>query len=169
MTYRARGTLTALFDSEPLERAADRITARTGEYLHDRARAHTPVAKPPAGVGAGTFIDERGGRRPGTARASWRIGETTVEVGGERQTIEVYSDDPVIPHLEWGTMPHRIPKTPGAVLRFRGRGGAIVFAKLVHHPGTGALRMMATALSETAVAWERIAREEIERWAREQR
>lgn len=36
-----------------------------------------------------------------------------------------------------GTRPHVIvPRRPGGVLRFPGRGGQIVFARRVNHPGT---------------------------------
>lgn len=49
--------------------------------------------------------------------------------------------------LELGSRAHIIvPRRPGGWLRFPGRGGSTVFARLVHHPGTRPYRIMDTAL-----------------------
>lgn len=189
MGYTATGAIADLFDVGPVDRAADRITRRTGEHLHERVTHHTPVATPPRGfdVKSGTlprmetWLSARGGRTPGTLKRSWKIGrvEAIFErrrqprdasgafVGRERRSIDVYTTDPIAPHVEWDTQPHIIvPKNPSGWLRFWDRHGAIVFARIVHHPGTRGQHMMATALAETAAAWRGIAVEEVALWAR---
>jgi hypothetical protein len=169
MGYTQQGSFDTMFRDGPMERATRRTTERVGDDLRDRVKRHSPVAKPMPGVGAGTFTSERGGRLPGTLRDSWLVGEVVVIVEGERMSIDVYTLDPVAPHVEWDTQPHLIvPKHPGGMLRYRDRHGDVVYAKVVHHPGTRGQHMMATSLVEVAVSWQEIGVEEIARWAREQ-
>lgn len=49
--------------------------------------------------------------------------------------------------LEDGTKPHVIRPRNAKTLRFKGRSG-IVFAKVVHHPGTPAFHVLGTALTQ---------------------
>lgn len=157
---------------EPLLRGVDRYATRTtekvGEELRKRVRRRTPVApkdKLPvrASYGSmGAWIAARGGRVPGTLKESWQVGEVEVIFSGtgERRRIAVYTLDPVAPHVEWDTMPHLIvPKKPGGVLTIPTRRG-MVFATAVHHPGTRGVHMMATALAEVAIEWQRIGERE---------
>jgi hypothetical protein len=148
--------------------AGRRTTERVGADLRERVRRHTPVAKPPPGA-AGEWEASRGGRPPGTLRESWRVGKVTVRGSGGLMSIDVYTEDPVAPDVEWDTQPHIIrPRGEGGMLRFWTRSGDVVFATIVHHPGTRGVHMLATALVEVAASWQEIGREEMERWAREQ-
>jgi hypothetical protein len=168
-----RGGLLADF-APALDRGIDRFARRTtekvGEELRKRVRRHTPVAK--AGVAerasygsSAAWVTARG-RLPGTLKESWQVGEVEVLAGGVRLRVPVYTMDPVAPHVEWDTMPHLIaPKKPGGVLTVPTKGG-MVFARLVHHPGTRGQHMMATAIAEVAIEWQRIADRE---WNREAR
>jgi hypothetical protein len=125
VAYRG-GELTDL--APPLERGvrrfATRATKKVGRELRDRVEHHTPVAKETAAVRAsfGTLQDwhgARGGRLPGELKRSWKIGEVEVilNASGERRRIDVYTLDPVAPHVEWDTRPHLIePRKPGGVL-----------------------------------------------------
>lgn len=169
MSYRANHALADLFRPEPLIECAERTTRRVGDDLKERVARHTPVAKPPAGAAAAEWEEARH-RAPGTLRESWKVGEVTVTYDGARMTIEVWTEDPVAPHVEWDTMPHLIvPKDQlKGMLRFWDADGAKVYAHVVHHPGTRGVHMMATALVEVAATWFGIASEEFRRWEREQ-
>lgn len=167
MSYRADGALADFFREEPLIEAARRTTERVGEDLRDRVRRHTPVAKPPPGAEA-EWLEARK-RAPGTLRESWKVGEVVVRAGVGHMTIDVYTEDPIAPDVEWETMPHLIlPQGDAGALRFWDKGGAKVFAKIVHHPGTRGAHMMATSLVEVAASWWDIGAEEFRRWEREQ-
>jgi hypothetical protein len=158
-----------------LRRFGRRAAKKVGDDLHQRVRRHTPVAKPGAAAimasygGSGAWIRARGGRVPGTLKESWQVGDAEVELTGSaglRYRVPVFTFDPVAPHVEWDTMPHLIlPRKPGGVLTIPTVGG-MVFATLVHHPGTRGAHMMATALAEVAASWEATVREE---WATEAR
>lgn len=167
MGYTADGELADLFLEEPLLAAGRRTVDRVSADLHERVTRHTPVAKPPAASVAAEWEVARK-RIPGTLRESWKIGEVTIEVDGARMTVDVYTDDPIAPHVEWDTQPHLIvPKEPTGVLRYWDSAGGTVFAKVIHHPGTKGAHMMATALVEVAATWQGIGREEMDRWSRE--
>jgi hypothetical protein len=160
--------LADLFDVSSVDRAADRMVKRVGDYMHDRVTLHTPVANPPAGVGRAEWIEARGGRRPGRLKRSWRIGrvERYASAGGERTRIEVFTMDPVAPHVEWPTRPHLIrPRRAAGVLRFWLGAGARVFAAFVEHPGTQGSFMMGTTLAEAEIRWRVVANQELARWA----
>lgn len=170
MAYHSRRGLASLAPSdESIIATGRRITERVGERLHERVTEHTPVAEAPPEVSAATFIRERGGRVPGELKRSWKIGTVTVSDGGRAISVDVYTEDPVAPHVEWDTAPHLIlPRKPGGALRYRDRLGNVVFAKVVNHPGTRGVHMMATASVEVAATWYEIGEEEVARWAAEQ-
>lgn len=159
----------------PLERGirrfATRVTRKVGGDLKNRVERRTPVAKDTAAVRASfatlqAWHGSRGGRLPGELKRSWKVGEVEVvlNASGERRRIDVYTLDPVAPHVEWDTRPHLIePRKPGGVLTIPTEAG-MVFAKVVHHPGTRGVHMMATALAEVAVEWRATAEAE---WVRE--
>lgn len=152
-----------------VRRFARRTTRRVGRQYRDRVAHHTPVAKATAAVRASfpslsSWERSRGGRRPGELRDSWKVGTVDVEMGGEVFAIDVYTLDPVAPHVEYFTRPHIIrPKRPGGVLAIPTATG-MVFATIVHHPGTEGAHMLATATAEIAAEWQTIAAEE---WAHE--
>lgn len=167
MGYTATGKLATFGRVEPMQRAARRTTDRVGQQLKDRVVEHTPVAKSPPGAEREWLAARK--RAPGHLRDSWKVGKRTVIVFGERFSIDVYTRDPIAPYVEWPTMPHLIiPRRPGGWLRFWNQHGGIVFARLVHHPGTKGSYMMTTALAEVAVQWQDIGDEEMAVWAREQ-
>lgn len=169
MSYHADGKLADFGRPGPMIEAARRTVERVGADLKERVVHHTPVAKPPAASVAAEWEAARK-RAPGTLKESWKVGEVKVTVGGAHMTIEVYTDDPVAPHVEWDTQPHLIvPKNEiGGVLRYWDKEGNTVFAKVVHHPGTRGVHMMATALVEVAASWQAIGEEEMRRWSEEQ-
>lgn len=168
MSYHSNADLADLFRPEPLDLATHRIVRRVGEDLQSRVRHHSPVAGPPAASVTADWLAARH-RRPGHLRDSWQVGEVEVILAGELLRIAVYTLDPVAPHVEWDTAPHLIvPKDPNGMLRYWDRFGNLVFAKVVHHPGTRGKHMMATSLVEVAATWQRIGREEVRRWSREQ-
>lgn len=144
------------------------VSEAVGEDLRKRVRRHTPISKPGAPEivasypSSGAWRAARGGRRSGTLYDSWQVGEVGLLYRGDVFRVPVFTMDPVAPHVEWDTMPHLIvPKKPGGVLTIPTRTG-MVFATLVHHPGTRGAHMMATALQEVAVSWRTTVRAE---WA----
>lgn len=162
-----RGSIGDLFDEAPMRRAQRRIVERTAGWTRDRAAHLTPVAEVPEGVRRSDFIEGRGGRLPGTAKKSWRVGEIVVDLDGDHVTMDVYSIDPLIELIEFPTQPHIIvPKNADGILAFPVKGRT-VFARLVHHPGTRGAFMLTTALREADdVVMGRIIREELAAWAR---
>jgi hypothetical protein len=144
-----------------------RVALRVGRRLRELVAEYTPVSDDP--------FRQFPGRLPGTLRRSWRIGE--VVVGGERFTVSVDTEDPVAPHVEWDTAPHRIRPRPEreaaaaaqgkrAMLAWRNRQGLLVFAHEVLHPGTRGSHMMARALDALEREWPAIVREELVAWTR---
>lgn len=170
MSYRG-GSLTDLVP--PLERGVRRygrkVVEEVGSDLKRRVRRHTPVSKPGAPEivasygSSGAWIRARGGRRSGTLKDSWQLGDVDVLVRGGgvaalRFSIEVFTLDPVAPHVEYPTRPHVIrPRKPGGRLTIPTRGG-MVLRREVHHPGTQGAYMMAKALAEVAATWQATAR-----------
>lgn len=169
MGYTASDELASFGREEPILAAARRTTERVGQDLRERVRRHTPIAKAPPGAGA-DWLEARH-RMPGTLRESWRVGEVTIKGSAGRMTIDVYTEDPIAPDVEWDTRPHVIrprEKGTGGVLRYWDRSGGVVFATVVHHPGTRGVHMMATALVEIAASWWDIGVQEFRRFEREQ-
>lgn len=63
----------------------------------------------------------------------------------------VYTNVNYAPYVHDGTRPHVIrPRRRGGALRFR-VGGAIVYAREVHHPGTAARPFLTRALREVSL------------------
>lgn len=145
-----------------VRRFGRQATRKVGDDLRRRVRRHTPTAKPGAPEivasygSSGAWIRARGGRRPGTLKTSWQVTDVRVLVryaGGLRYAVIVYTLDPVAPHVEYPTKPHRIrAKKPGGALTIPTRQG-MVLRREVHHPGTQGSYMMARALQEVAATW----------------
>lgn len=191
MAYSANVPLQALFDPRPLERSLDRLTADVGELIEEEVRQRTPVATPPPGVSRSRFSGMRG-RTPGTLRESWEVGDVErrrTRTGETGRAIEVFTEDPIAPHVEWPTRPHvirpsaarraasvvetrrprRAGSDPRAALRWIDQNGRVRFAPEVHHPGTQGSHMMRDALAEVDGTWvARVGDAEVARWAREQ-
>lgn len=68
-----------------------------------------------------------------------------------RGSVKVGSDLEYAGFVNDGTRPHIIRPRNAQVLRFR-VGGRLVYAKVVHHPGTRARPFLDRALREVAVA-----------------
>lgn len=158
-------------DPDGIEVLAQRITMRVGLRLRELVADFTPMSDDP--------FRQFPGRLPGTLKRSWELGD--IDVGGRIYSVEVLTRDPVAPHVEWDTAPHRIRPKPERVAEAAAKGkqamlrwwdrktGRIVFAHEVLHPGTSGAHMMARALSQIAVEWQVIAREEMVAWARGER
>lgn len=71
------------------------------------------------------------------------------EITRERNEVTGYviSDHPATIFVVSGTRPHVIRPVRAEALRFT-VGGRVVFAKIVHHPGTKANNFLATAIRE---------------------
>lgn len=71
-------------------------------------------------------IVKRWGRGP-TGRGAAKAGDLIMRVGSNRSYALVHHE---------GSRPHLIrPRNPNGVLRFQ-KGGKVIFARVVHHPGT---------------------------------
>lgn len=70
--------------------------------------------------------------------APWRTGKLAQSIVKQVDGLEVFVG-PVVPYagfVEFGTAPHEIRPIRARVLAFKGVGSEMVFAPLVHHPGT---------------------------------
>lgn len=179
MGYTQAGSFEEMYRTEPWERCMERITERCGVRLLDVAVALTPVAE----VDSDDLFSR--GRTPGTLKRSWRRGEVVLFSTGSL-SVTVENLDPIARMVEYPTRPHvirpRADRAPASVvvtgkprgtvqdgramLRFK-VDGHVVYAREVHHPGTHGAYMLTRALAYLAVEWREIAREEIERTARE--
>lgn len=83
----------------------------------------------------------------GRLRASIRVERRSIL--GLRQRWTVGSDVEYAPMVNDGTKPHIIRPKRAKALRFR-VGGKVVFARVVHHPGTRARPFLDRALADVA-------------------
>lgn len=160
-----RSAESLLPSEERLDTAFRAITHAVGERLRELVAEYTPVSDDP--------FREFPGRLPGTLRRSWELGD--VDVRGTRYTVVVETHDPVAPHVEWDTAPHRIKPRPDRVARAAAEGrramlswrdsrtGLQVFAHEVLHPGTSGAHMMARALDRLELEWPVIVEREMTR------
>ena len=149
MSYKASGSLSHVVnveeDVDEIERA---LALRMAYEIQEAVRRLTPVAVRTPQVSAGVFARERS-RRPGTLKDSWEIGHLT-KIGSVAM-IEVYTEDPIAPYVEYDTQPHTIRAKPGSVLRFRStKTGDVIYAAEVMHPGTTGVHMLAKACAQVA-------------------
>lgn len=56
--------------------------------------------------------------------------------------LKITNAKPYAASIDRGAKPHRISAKPGKKLRFRGRGGGLVFASAVQHPGNRAYKFL---------------------------
>ncbi len=75
----------------------------------------------------------RSGRLLRSLRISGRLGRREIIMGG--------AEAPYAPYVEYGTRPHIIRPRNASVLRFIVEG-EIIYAKVVHHPGTRPAEIM---------------------------
>jgi hypothetical protein len=145
-----------------------RVALRCQRRLRELVVEFTPMSDDP--------FREYPGRLHGTLKRSWELGE--VIVGEDTFRVVVLTEDPVAPHVEWDTAPHRIRPKPERVAAAAAQGkramlrwwdrrtGQMVFAHEVLHPGTSGAHMMARALDALEQEWPVIVREEIAGWTR---
>lgn len=164
MGYRGGKIADLIPEDDEIQRFGLRVALRVQRRLKELVTEFTPMSDDP--------FREFPGRVPGTLKRSWEFGD--VDVRERRIAVTVETFDPVAPHVEWDTAPHRIRPKPErvakaaaqgrrAMLRFYDRAtGAVVFRGEVFHPGTSGAHMMARALDRLEVEWPVIAREE---WA----
>jgi hypothetical protein len=169
MGYTQKGDLVALFDPELARRTVRLMAERGGEALLVRVTDNTPVSYHGLALQYGGFGHELQ-RAPGTLKRSWR--KHPAEPSHDRVNggwrVEVDSSDPIAAYVEWDTRPHVImPKLPGGRLRFRTwPTGEVVYAKVVHHPGTTGQHMMGLAVHAIQLGFEEIVSPELHEWAR---
>lgn len=158
------GRLEELAPSEvEIHRLGLAVALKVQRRLRELVAQFTPVSDDP--------FREFPGRLPGTLKRSWELG--TVVVSGDVYRVTVETHDPVAPHVEWDTAPHRIRPKPErvaaaaavgkrAMLRWWDRRtGQMVFAHEVMHPGTSGAHMMARALDAIELEFGGIIREEM--------
>ncbi|QOR55432.1 MAG: tail component [Phage 71_18] len=103
-----------------------------GQHFQKVAAAVTREAK--------SVADQKLQRHTGQVSAGFRS-----EVShGPR--IRAWNISPIFKYLERGTRPHIIRPRRARVLVFTARDGSTVYARIVHHPGTRAYRILETAL-----------------------
>lgn len=82
-----------------------------------------------------------------TGRLRSSITTELLRTGGGRLTVRIGTNVKYARAIHDGTRPHTIrPRRAGGVLRFPGRGGQIVYARSVQHPGTRARPFLRDAL-----------------------
>lgn len=93
-------------------------------------------------------------KQSGVLRESWKW---TKERAGKHATYvwiiynERENDSPgILKFMEYGTKPHKIVPKYKQLLAFRDKGGNLIFAKHVSHPGTRPYAMVAITKSEYA-------------------
>lgn len=157
MSYHATGSLRALVDVDAeVDHSAEMLCYRMAYEIQEKVRRYTPVAVRPPQVTPGVFRAERQ-RRPGTLKDSWDIGH--LRHVGTVYSIEIYTDDPIAPYVEYDTRPHRIRAKHGSMLRFRSsKTGEVIYAAEVLHPGTTGVHMLARACAEVSADADRLMR-----------
>lgn len=108
---------------------ADRDAKRVARLVEARAKVLAPVDT-------------------GRLRASIR---TTRKLTARGPTYQVSTNVEYAPYVENGTRPHIIRPRRAKALAFR-VGGRLVFAQVVHHPGTKAQPFLSRAVREVGVA-----------------
>lgn len=123
-----------------------------GELVIDARKLHAFAASPTGPImrdlmRRGTNV-QTGARR--LVRKRTRTLEKSIvkraDVDGRGPVVYVVTDAPYAIYEHDGTRPHIIRPRNRKVLRFPTRGGAIVFAQVVHHPGTEGSEFLVKAL-----------------------
>lgn len=195
MGYTEVGDIEQMFREEPVEQMCERILRRGGDFLLERVRYYTPVAhvdEAVEGLGRsrapGTlqrswkirFSDGTSGELalevwtddPIAEYVEWDTRPHTIEPKRDRGPASVIAaakprairaDSSRQPTQE--ELAHDV--VGKAALRFV-EHGQVIYARVVHHPGTRGANMMAKAVADLEVEFERIANEEMQRWADEE-
>lgn len=174
------GELRPLFNPGIAEQAARRMATEGRVHTMGYARDATPVNENP-------FSSP--GRKPGTARASWRLRGPVRRHsmrGYPAYTGEYENTDPIAPFIENDTRAHlikprldrapastiatkkprRMGEDPQAALTWLTIGGRRVFAKVVKHPGTTGHHMTLKASARAELEMGVICQPALDWWAK---
>lgn len=182
MPFLASRPLERMLDPTAVPKAGRAMTRKAGRTLRHDTAALTPVHVPEPGA------DPRL-RKPGTLKRSIKAEAVRAHVGAtgaKGWRVRVFTDDPIAPYVEWSTRPHvirpradRAPASVTATGRARGTrqdgraalrfvvGGRVVYAKVVHHPGTRGEHMFARAAAILDVNVHRMFSPELEQFGRD--
>lgn len=163
MGYTQEGSFADLADKRFVDDVGNAIVDQVGDRMLDRVKDRTPVADLPTAYKGdlAAFIEDRGGRRPGTLRDRWK--RTPVQgSSGSGLKVTVFNPDPVAEHVEHETRPHLIRAHMRAgphgayqgSLRFP-QGPVFRYAVEVWHPGTQGVHMMRDTEAEIEASWEK--------------
>ena len=98
-------------------------------------------------------IQEEAPKKTGTLASTVRINTrkpNTKEVHLEVTIVNKSRPEVIVKTVLFGSKRHMIyPKKPGGTLRFVSKGGSVVFAKRVNHPGTNPNNFLERALTLT--------------------
>lgn len=156
MAYLQEGSFDDLFDEGIVDRASVRMTRAVAGHLKGDVADRTPVAKIPAAYGndAEAWVEDRGGREPGTAKRSWEASDPELRPNGVVRVVVDSNDYPVIIWIEHDTKPHLILPKSARSLRFPD-GPSFRYAARVEHPGTSGVHMMRDSLADLETGWRR--------------
>jgi hypothetical protein len=196
MGYHEEGDIAEMFREEPIEELCERILRRGGDFLLDRVRYYTPVqhvddaaegigghSRAPGTLQRSWKIGYPDGAtdtlalevwtddpiaeyvewdtRPHEIRPKADRGEASIVASGKPRAIR--ADSTRAPSA--AELAHDV--VGKAALRWV-EGGHVFYARVVHHPGTRGAHMMAKAVADLEAEFERIATEEMQRWADEE-
>lgn len=141
------------------------IADQVGERMLDRIKDRTPTADLPAAYHGdyASWIEDRGGRKPGTLRERWRRTGVLGQPGSGLKVV-VFNPDPVAIMVEHETRPHLIRakqriredgSTYQGQLRYP-QGPVFHYNVEVFHPGTQGVHMARDTMAEIAVVWTEI-------------
>lgn len=191
MGYTEVGDLEEMFREEPIEEMCERILRRGGDFLLDRVRYYTPVAQvDDAAEGIGGHSRAPGtlqrswkirypdgatdtlalevwtddpiaeyvewDTRPHEIRPKADRGEASIIASGKPRAIRADSTRPP----SAAELAHDV--VGKAALRWE-EGGHVIYARVVHHPGTRGAHMLSKAVADLEAEYDRIANEEWER------
>ena len=145
------------------KKVAGPIAKAVGESIKEDAAERTPTAEMPLAYffegGSVRWIRDRKGRRPGTLKAKWEVGEP--ELSAEGAEVEIRNTDPIAIYVEEDTSPHLIVAKRARFLRFP-MGTTFMYRRAVNHPGTQGQHMLRDAMAAGEADWRRIADEVID-------
>lgn len=195
MGYTEVGDLEEIFDEEPIEEMCRRILDRGGDFLLDRVRYYTPVEHVDEAVEDGAGRSRVPGTLQRSWKLRYPDGATdtlALEVWTDDPVAEYVEWDTrpheIRPKIDRGPasiLASHLPRATRsdmsrrptqeelahdvvgkAALRFV-EGGHVIYARVVHHPGTRGAHMMAKAIADLEAEYPRIAGDEWQRTADE--
>lgn len=186
----------AMFDEQPVDDLCERILRRGGDFLLSRVAEYTPVEHVDEAVEDGAGRSRAPGtlqRSWKIRRPDGSTDDLALEVWTDDPIAE-YVEWDTRPHI----IRPKADRGPASVLAARkprattsdmsrpptqeelahdvvGRAalrfvehGHVIYARVVHHPGTRGAHMMAKAIADLEIEFTRIAQEEMQRWADEE-